>query len=180
MTDESGQLIGPFAIMLIAPRIGQAVESLGTALRIQSSLSPRIRELAILTVASRLHSDFEWFAHEPAARDAGITAAQLTELRSQEIPCGLDEGEKTAVEAINLILEARSLDAASYERAEALLGEQGIAELVWLCGYYSMLAVALDVFPTSISQASPIQTRTGACSAETASKLAPASKAPGS
>ncbi|MDQ0239539.1 carboxymuconolactone decarboxylase family protein [Arthrobacter bambusae] len=151
MTDQTGQLTGPFAIMLIAPGVGDAVESLGTALRTRSSLSPRVREIATLTIASHYQSEFEWSAHEPAAKNAGFTTSQLDQLKRKQIPDGLDEAEKAAVESVILLLNAHSLDNPSYQKAVALLGEQGLAELVWLCGYYSMLAVALNAFPAQNS-----------------------------
>jgi 4-carboxymuconolactone decarboxylase len=39
-----------------------------------------------------------------------------------------------------------SVTQADYGIALRILGEQPLAELVWLCGYYSMLAVSLNVF----------------------------------
>ncbi len=151
MTDQTGRLTGPFAIMLIAPGVGDAVESLGTALRTRSSLSPRVREIATLTIASHYGSEFEWSAHEQAAKNAGFTTSQLGQLKGKQVPDGLDEAENLAVESVILMLDEHSLGNPSYQKAVALLGEQGLAELVWLCGYYSMLALALNVFPARTS-----------------------------
>ena len=66
LTHEDGSLTGPFNAMLYAPHLGQALQAVGEAIRFDSSIPPRGRELAILTVASHWRSDFEWYAHEAA------------------------------------------------------------------------------------------------------------------
>ena len=53
LTDESGALVGPFGIMLHAPALGRPLQDLGAAIRYQTGLSARVREIAILSVAAR-------------------------------------------------------------------------------------------------------------------------------
>jgi 4-carboxymuconolactone decarboxylase len=52
LTDAAGRLNGPFNAMLFAPEVGTALQELGTAIRYRSSLTARIREMAILAVAA--------------------------------------------------------------------------------------------------------------------------------
>ncbi|MCY1246178.1 hypothetical protein D9M72_593870 [compost metagenome] len=47
---------------------------------------------------------------------------------------------------IKSMLVQHSVTQADYGTALRVLGEQPLAELVWLCGYYSMLALSLNVF----------------------------------
>src|SRR6202034_3042941 len=68
ITDADGQLLGPFAIMLLAPAVGDAMQQVGAKIRFGTALTGRERELAILTVAGALSSEFERLAHVPAAR----------------------------------------------------------------------------------------------------------------
>ncbi len=58
--EEDGSLTGPFFPMLFAPTVGGALAALGEAIRYDSSLSPRTREIAILAVAALRRSDYEW------------------------------------------------------------------------------------------------------------------------
>src|SRR5215471_1586181 len=71
LVDADGVLTGPFNAMLASPRVGTAVQRLGAALRYQTDLPDRIRELVILVVAAQLGSEFEWHAHESLARHHG-------------------------------------------------------------------------------------------------------------
>src|SRR5262249_47889822 len=63
ITDSDGRLVGPFAIMLLSPEVGDAVQRVGAAVRFTSSLTGREREVAILAVAAGARCDFEWLAH---------------------------------------------------------------------------------------------------------------------
>src|ERR1700730_18396460 len=65
LADAEGGLNGPYNAMLFAPRLGRALQGLGSAVRYQTDLSPRVREMSILVVAAAWDSDFERYAHEP-------------------------------------------------------------------------------------------------------------------
>jgi 4-carboxymuconolactone decarboxylase len=146
ITDDEGRLLGPFGLMLLAPGIGEAVQELGAALRFRGTMTARARELAILAVAVDAGSHFEWWAHERAARAAGLTTGQLQQLLDREVPDGLDEQERCCVETVTALRRTGGLTDDAHRRAESVLGRAGLAELVWLVGYYGTLALALEVF----------------------------------
>ncbi|WP_432828603.1 carboxymuconolactone decarboxylase family protein [Dactylosporangium sp. CA-092794] len=146
ITDGSGRLLGPFGLMLIAPEVGDAVQQLGAALRFRSGLSPRVRELAILTVAVAAGCEFEWWAHEQAALAAGLTVEQLQSILDGAVPDGLSDAEREAAGVSLALSRRRRLDDAEYAAAQRTLGTATLAELTWLVGYYGTLALALEVF----------------------------------
>jgi len=67
-------LRGPGGILLHSPALARHTRPLNHYLRHEAGLDGRVRELAILTTARELDSQFEWAAHEPAARGEGISA----------------------------------------------------------------------------------------------------------
>jgi alkylhydroperoxidase family enzyme len=146
LVDDRERLLGPFGPMTIAPGVGAAVNALGVALRTQSQLSARVREIAILVIAAARRSEFEWFAHAPAAQDAGLDSEQIALMKKGILPDGLQDTERAAAQTVTALISRGTLDDDQYRRAEAVLGQSGLAELVWLTGYYSMLATALAVF----------------------------------
>ena len=146
LVDDEDRLLGPFGLMLLAPRIGSAVQALGAALRFDESLAPRSRESAILAVAAHRSSEFEWLSHENAARAAGIGADQLQALLDGEVPDGLEPVEETVVRTVRRLLTDGELDDDGYAEAVGALGTETLAALVWLVGYYDMLATALATF----------------------------------
>ncbi|WP_025357534.1 carboxymuconolactone decarboxylase family protein [Kutzneria albida] len=146
LVDASGALVGPFALMAIAPDLGEAVQQVGAAVRYASALDPVVREAAVLLVASHHRCAFEWHAHEDSARKLGLDDRQLDQLRGGTPPSGLPKAATRALLTVNTMLRTASLDDDAYADTVAELGERGLAELVWLTGYYSMLALALAVF----------------------------------
>ncbi|QZS52517.1 carboxymuconolactone decarboxylase family protein [Rhodococcus opacus] len=146
LTDPEGRLLGPFGLMLLHTRLGSVVQALGAALRFDDTFTARERELAILTVAACRASEFEWLAHENAARAAGLTSRQLQQVLDAEVPEGLAPPEEAIVALVRRLIIERGLNDDLYADATNLLGHDRLAALVWLVGYYEMLAVALATF----------------------------------
>src|SRR5690606_17686060 len=97
-------------------------------------------------VAAAKDSGFEWIAHVTLAAEAGLDDVQLAALRGGEVPDGLEPDDALALRAVQAMLADGGLEDALYESATAALGERALAELVWLVGYYSALALALAVY----------------------------------
>ncbi|MBN6042205.1 carboxymuconolactone decarboxylase family protein [Amycolatopsis sp. 195334CR] len=146
LTDTDGRLAGPFNAMLVAPAAGSALQRLGAAIRYETSLSARTRELSILAVASHWDSAFERHAHEPVALAAGLTEQQLAAVRAGTLPDGLDDTERAALRFVTALLRDGDADDETYAATVATLGERTVVELTTLVGYYATLALQLRVF----------------------------------
>jgi 4-carboxymuconolactone decarboxylase len=145
LTDAGGRLDGPFNAFLLQPRLGSALQALGAAVRYETALDDRCREIAILVVAAHWRSGFEQYAHEAVGRAAGLTDPELTAIRN-----GQDDvltGREAVVARTTAALTARGdLDDAEYREAADHLGPDGLFELLTLVGYYATLALQLRVF----------------------------------
>ncbi len=155
ITDSDGRLLGPFAVMLLAPEVGDAVQRVGAVIRFTTSLTRREREVAILAVAAGARCDFEWIAHSAAALQAGITQPQLDSIRDGRVPEGLGETESAACRLARTMTADRKLPDEDYEAGLSVLGRAKLAELTWLVGYYSALALALAVFRPALPESFP-------------------------
>ena len=146
ITDADGQLLGPFAVMLLSPEVGDAMQQVGAKIRFGTALTGRERELAILSVAGELRSDFERLAHEPAARALGLAQEQIDAVLAGRIPGDLPVAEATVGRLARAMTADRTLSDEDYADGIAVLGRERLAELTWLVGYYGALALALAVF----------------------------------
>ncbi|MFG3289255.1 carboxymuconolactone decarboxylase family protein [Streptomyces sp. NPDC048179] len=146
LTDDEGVLRGPFNAMLLSPPVGLAVQAVGVAVRYQSVLTDRVRELAILTVAAHWGSAFEREAHEAVGRVCGLTDPELSALRAGLLPDLHDPAEQVAVRAAAALSRTGALSDQEYYDAVAAWGERGLFELTTLVGYYALLALQLRVF----------------------------------
>jgi len=153
VTDDAGRLLGPFAVMQLTPEVGNAMQQVGAKIRFAAALTARERELAILNVAGVLRSDFERLAHEPAARAAGLTQAQVNAALTGRVPDGLTGSEALVSRLARVMTAERTLSDEDYEAGLAVLGRERLGDLTWLVGYYSALALSLAVFRPFLPQA---------------------------
>lgn len=157
LTDEAGGLNGPFNAMLFAPEVGTALQELGAAIRYRSSLTARIREMAILAVAAHWDSAFERYAHEAVGRVAGLTDEEMRSLRDGDQPRLNDPAEQAALDVVRALLADGDIAGLLFQRAVSLIGNQAVVELTSLVGYYATLALQLRVFRVGLPAELPAE-----------------------
>jgi 4-carboxymuconolactone decarboxylase len=81
---RGGQLSALDRLLLHSPPVAEGWNALLGALRSATTLPADLRELIILRVAVLNGAAFEWTAHEPIARRAGLDDGQLAALRSRD------------------------------------------------------------------------------------------------
>lgn len=145
LTREDGSLAGPFNAFLLWPPVGRALQDLGAALRYETSLPDRTREIAILMVAAHWDSAFERHAHERVGRAAGLADAELEAIREGAPAAYEDPQEQAAARLVAAMLDG-DLDDQAWAESAQNLGAQGIFELTAIVGYYATLALQLRVF----------------------------------
>ncbi len=144
LLSDDGSLRGPFNAFLLSPAIGRALQALGAAIRFESGLDDRMRELAILLVAARWDCAFELEAHEAVGRAVGLTDAELAALRAGDVSMFAAD-EAIAGRVVIQLLDG-DLDDEAWAVASTALGESVVFELSTLVGYYATLALQLRVF----------------------------------
>ena len=137
---------GPFAVWLHAPEYGHLAQALGGFCRYQSSVPPRLSEFAVLCTARLWRAQFEWYAHVNIAAKAGVKAQTIDDLRAGRVPKSAAKDERAIYDFIQEIYKNKRVTERTYQRVLAVLGEKGIVELVGILGYYSLVAMTLNVF----------------------------------
>lgn len=144
LSADDGSLRGPFDLMLRSPAVGTAMQELGAAIRYRTELPDRMREFAILLVATRWDCAFEREAHEAIARAIGIDEAALAAIHAEEVSAFA--GVEGMTGRVVVALLDGDLSDELWAEASDLLGIAAVFELTALVGYYSMLALQLRVF----------------------------------
>ena len=140
-----GGVVGPFIAALRSPECMRRLQHFGAYLRYDSNIDPRLRELVILLTARHWKQDFEWVTHEPLARSAGLAPATIDAIRTGTPPAALAADEALIVELCAVLAADGRVPDALYARALALLGEPGLIDVVCAVGYYSTLALIMNV-----------------------------------
>lgn len=159
MATDDGRLEGPFNAMLSAPGVGLALQELGARIRYGSTLSDRVREIAILMVAAHHRSDYEWYAHEAVGRAIGLSEDEISALQRQDTPSSCDAAEATTIDLVRSLVTHRSVDDTTMARALTALGIERTSEIVVLVGYYQLLDLLIRTWeaPLPSGIASPFE-----------------------
>ncbi len=142
---------GPMSVMIHVPEMMKRGEHLRAYLRGDpSSLSLRIRELAMLLTAREMDCQYIWHAHAAAGRRAGLGDDLVDNLRDKKELIGLAADEAAVVNYGREFFRTRQVSQATFDAALAQFGVRGLIELTNLMGYYSSLAFSINAFHVEI------------------------------
>lgn len=139
-------LVGPLRAALHNPALADRWQHLGRVLRFETSLPPYLNELAILVTARRWNAPLEWGIHAGDAERAGLSPAIIESLRVCDLPdFGTDEAAREIYEFARQLVQTGDVDARAYAAIVDRWNEVGAVELTAVVGYYSMVAMTLNV-----------------------------------
>jgi 4-carboxymuconolactone decarboxylase len=145
---KGAEVSGPFFPLLRSPELMVRTSALGEYLRYRSTLPPRLSEFVILLTARAWTQQYEWNAHYGIALKAGVSAATANAIAEGRKPADLAADHEALYEFCQELLATKGVSDATYQRALALFGEQGVVDTVGIVGYYSMLAMVLNTART--------------------------------
>ncbi len=140
-----GDLRGPFIPLLQAPELLDRVQKLGAYIRYESELSSRLREFCTLCTARIWNQAYEWQSHAPLALQAGVSPATIDAMAEGDFPQSAPHDEQVLWHFCTELHRDHKVSDATFERAIDSLGPAQIIEAVVLCGYYSTLAMVMNV-----------------------------------
>ncbi len=146
LVNADGGLVGPFNAFVHAPEVGRNLSALGRVIRFGTSIERRLSEIAIITVGARWKAEFEWWAHARMAREHGVAGEIVDAIGNGAEPPFVADDERTVHAAARQLAQTGRLDQDTYDKAQRLLGDAGMVELVSLCGYYTLISFLLNAF----------------------------------
>jgi len=138
--------IGPYSIIAHMPEMAQRLEALRTYIRKEASLSQKLQELVMLTVAREMTCAFIWYAHAAAARQAGVRNDVVDNIREKRALTNLAPDEQIAVDFARELLQDRKVDRATFDAATAQFGQRGVMTLTNLIACYAVLAYNMNTY----------------------------------
>jgi alkylhydroperoxidase family enzyme len=134
-----------FRMMAHAETGFRPLVALGTAILGRQALSPALRELVILQVATLSNARYEWVQHVPIARAVGVTDAQVTaiERRDTDASCFDDLQRLVLRFTTEVVRDVRASDA-TFAAVAARLSPREVVDLLLAIGYYMMIARLLE------------------------------------
>jgi 4-carboxymuconolactone decarboxylase len=139
---------GPFAAMLRSPEVMLRAKAMGDYLRFRNVLPKRVSEMVILITAREWTQQYEWSHHYGFALEAGLAKPIVEAIAEGRRPDARAEDEAAAYDFSIELHRTRRVSDKTYARALALFGEPGVIDLTGISGYYSLLAMMMNVART--------------------------------
>lgn len=141
-----GVVVGPLRVWLTSPRMAEKAQALGQYARYDSVLPPALSELAILVTARYWSAGFEWVHHAPIALAEGISPDVVTAISHAKIPILSNERQNAVFNCAVELHRDRQISDVTFAQGLAALGEQGMVDLVAVCGYYTLISMTINAF----------------------------------
>jgi 4-carboxymuconolactone decarboxylase len=145
-----GDVYGPFVPALRSPEFLRRLQRLGEYLRYELALPPRLREMAIILTAREWSQEFEWHVHAPLALQAGLAPSIVDAIRDGRRPAEMGPEEALLYDFFAELQRSRTVGDATYAAAVAAFGEAGVVDLIGAVGYYTTLAMLMNVARTPL------------------------------
>jgi len=149
-------LTGPFAVLIHTPDIAEPADRLVNYFRNNAKIGRRLIELIILLVVRDATVQYAWTVHEPHALQFGLTQETIDAIRARKRPDFKREDERLIYDLVTELLANKTLSAATFARAKAALGQEGVIEAITCAGLYGMIGFVLNVFDIPPQQGKPL------------------------
>ena len=147
---SSAGLGGPYNALLRSPDMARRCFDFLDYLRFRTSVDKRLNEFAILIQARIANAQYEWWAHAPIARRAGLADTVMDDLQQCRRPQSMQADERLVYDyCVQLSLNHRVSDTLWQEAVDAF-GEQAVVDLTVLSGTYVMVSMLLNATQVGI------------------------------
>lgn len=146
LAGRRGRMPAPLVAWLESPVLADRAQKLGEFVRYETSLPPRLSELAILSVARYWTAQFEWTAHKAEALKAGLDPEIIDDIASRREPRFKNPDEPVIYEFSTALLQKHSVPDELYRKAVETFGLRAVVELVGILGYYTLISMTLNTF----------------------------------
>jgi len=133
----------PYRAYIRAPELAKRVIPLSDYVRWNTSLPPRLSELAILITAREWTAQYEWHAHYPLAIKGGLDPKIAADIAAGKRPDGMKADEAAVYDLAKELYRDKTVSDATYKAARDQFGERGIMEIISIIGYYDLVSMTL-------------------------------------
>ena len=152
-------LSGPFQTMMYSPEVMSRARAMGDYLRFHSAIGNTLSELVILITARAWSQGYEWSAHQPLALKAGISRDIVDAIAEGRRPTTMSADEEIAYDFTMELQHNKGVSDTTYAKAEKRWGKKGAVDIAGISGYYTFLALQLNMARQPVPANAPLLPR---------------------
>jgi 4-carboxymuconolactone decarboxylase len=145
LATRKSPISGPFIPLIRSPEVMLRAKEMGDYLRFRSSIGQKLTEFTILIMGRAWTADYEWYAHYPLAMKAGLKPEIAEAVFEGRRPDGMAADEEAVYNFVTELNATKRVSDVTYERAVKQVSEQGVIDIIGLQGYYTLIAMTLNV-----------------------------------
>ncbi|MEK7847717.1 MAG: carboxymuconolactone decarboxylase family protein [Chloroflexota bacterium] len=132
---------------------------LGNTLLERCHLDHRLRELAILRVATLTGSQYEWAQHVTLARECGVSAEQMEAIGQWRTSPAFDARDRAVLAYTDEVAQKVQVGDDTFREVSRYLDEASIVELTLSIGFWGMVARLLEALQVDLDPDLPGSSR---------------------
>jgi 4-carboxymuconolactone decarboxylase len=133
----------PYRAYIYNPDLANRLSALSEYLRWNTSLPPRLSELAILITARQWTAQYEWYAHYPLALKGGLDPKVADAIAAGKRPEAMKDDEAALYDLATELYRDKKVSDPVYKAALEKFGERGIMDIIGIIGYYDLVSMTL-------------------------------------
>jgi len=150
-----GKVEGPYWPIIRSPGLTEVLQEVGAYYRYRCPLERKINEMVALMAARSWSQQFIWDVHILQALDAGLKNEIALALAEGRRPAAMAEDEVIAYDFVTELLANQGASDATYACTVAKFGEEGTIDIIGIVGYYTTLAMIMNVARTPLLEGRP-------------------------
>lgn len=150
-----GKVEGPYWPIIRSPGLAESIQKVGEYYRYRCALDRKLNEMAALIAARAWTQQFEWDVHILQALDAGMTTEVANAIAEGRRPSKMSDDEAVLYDFVTEVLVTKGASDTTYAAAVAKFGESGVVDILGIVGYYTTLAMIMNVARTPMLEGRP-------------------------
>ena len=136
---------GPFIPLMRSPELMNRLQAVGGYLRFNSVLPQKLVNMIALLTSRYYTQQYEWDGNYPLSLKSGLSADIANAIGDGRRPEHIGGDDELVYNFVTELLQNKSVSDPTYAGLVGKFGEQGVIDATATVGYYSTLAMVMNV-----------------------------------
>jgi len=152
---RDGKLPNLYGTLINHPKLYGPRAGFGAYIQRESLVPPKTRELLIMRTGYLVKAEYEWAHHDPIAREAGLTSADIARITKGPSAPEWNEEYRSVLQAADELRRETFISDATWKTLAKYYSKEQMIEIVYTVGAYAMTGVAINSLGIQVEDGYP-------------------------